>query len=139
MDCAEVREEFSALLDGELTPEARAVIEAHLSECAECLRELERFKRVDAAYRALPQRRAPADFEQRVADALRPQVIRLRRPALRHRRVWPLLAAAAMVLVMLGGAFLQLRTPSGRFEVAQAPEGEKLRAGEPGKDEAVAH
>jgi len=139
MDCAEVREEFSALLDGELTPEVRAAIEAHLSECAECLRELERFKQVDAAYRALPQHRAPADFDQRVAGALRPKAIRLRRPALRHRRVWPLLAAAAMVLVMLGGAFLQLRTPSGRFEVAQAPEGEKLRAEEPGKDKAVAH
>jgi len=127
MDCAEVREEFSALLDGELTPEARVAIEAHLSECAECLRELDRFKRVDAAYRALPQHRAPADFEQRVAGALRPKAIRLRRPALRHRRVWPLLAAAAMVLVMLGGAFLQLRGPSGIFEVAQVPKGEKLR------------
>ena len=138
MDCAEVREEFSALLDGELTPEARAAIEAHLSECAGCLRELERFKRVDAAYRALPQHRAPADFEQRVAGALRPKAIRLRRPALRHRRVWPLLAAAALVLVMLGGAFLQLRTPAGRFEVAQAPKGEKLRKEKTDKDEAVA-
>ena len=139
MDCAEVREEFSALLDGELTPEARAAIEAHLSECAGCLRELERFKRVDAAYRALQQHRAPADFEQRVAEALRPKVIRQRRPAPRHRRVWPLLAAVAAVLVMLGGAFLQLRTPSAPFEVAQAPEGEKLRAEKTDKDEAVAH
>ena len=38
MDCAQAKEEFSALLDGELTPESRAAIEAHLSECSDCLR-----------------------------------------------------------------------------------------------------
>ncbi len=45
----EVREDFSALLDNELTHEERELVEGHLSECAECLRELDALKRVDVA------------------------------------------------------------------------------------------
>ena len=122
MNCREMQEEFSALLDGELPPEARAAAEAHLSECADCLRELGKLKQVDTLYRQLPCQEAPPDFEERVGAQLRPELVQFRSRRLRQRRVWPMLAAAAMFLAVVGGTLLQTRKPSSRFEVASAPE-----------------
>lgn len=36
MSCEEVQRQLPALLDGELTPEAASVLEAHLADCATC-------------------------------------------------------------------------------------------------------
>lgn len=98
--CMETREEFSALLDEELTPEERERVEAHLSECSECLRELNALKRVDDAYGALPEVVAPKGFEKRVRGVARPR--RRIRPI-----IWmgPVLAVAAAVLVVISGVF----------------------------------
>ena len=79
MDCEEARNEFSALLDGELTPDARDAVEAHLALCADCLREVDGLKRVDTLYRGLPAQTAPPRFEDRVAKAIRPSIFTLRR------------------------------------------------------------
>ena len=59
MECAEVREEFSALIDGELAPDARAAVEAHIAQCLDCLRELDAIKRIDGLYRRLTPQSAP--------------------------------------------------------------------------------
>ncbi len=118
MDCARAKEEFSALLDGELTPEESAAVRAHLAECSECLREMEQLKRVDHSFRSLGMKQAPANFEERVSAAFRPTVVQFRRPALRHRSVWPLAFAAAAMLLVAVTAFLRTPGRGGRFDVA---------------------
>lgn len=106
MDCAYAREEFAALLDGELNPEERLALEAHLAQCSDCLRELDGYKRVDTLYRALPVRVAPPEFEAKVRERLRPRVRILGRGA-SQRAFWPALALAASLLVVAG--FLAVR------------------------------
>lgn len=103
--CAAIREEFSALLDDELGPARRAEVEAHLSGCAACLRELDAMKRVSDLYATLPPVAAPADFETRVRAAVQPpsNVV----PWSRRRGValftFAVAAAAGLVLVALPG------------------------------------
>lgn len=121
MNCEEARKDFSALLDGELTPPERERVEAHLSECADCLRELDSFKRVDLFYRALPEQTAPHGFEERIRKALRPSVIHLATAHLRRKPVWPLLLAAAMFTVVLGGVWYRLGPKPESMQVASAP------------------
>jgi len=106
MTCAEVREEFSALMDGELAPELRAAVEAHIAQCSECLRELDALKRIDALYRGLPRQFAPEGFEESVRNAIHAAA-----PASPRLRLLPrlvaLAAVAAMLLVVFGGVVLR--------------------------------
>ena len=109
MECGEVREEFSALIDGELAPEQRAGVEAHLAHCSDCLRELDRIKRIDVLYRALTPQVAPSGFEEGVRKAALASARRHARPRMRPwRRLLPVLAAAAVLLVVLGAAVMYL-------------------------------
>lgn len=73
--CVEAREEFSALLDGELDIEEQDGLERHLAECSDCLRELDNLKKVSDAYETLPDVDAPDDLVQAVRDDMnQPQV-----------------------------------------------------------------
>ncbi|MDX9973162.1 MAG: zf-HC2 domain-containing protein [FCB group bacterium] len=112
MNCTQAQEEFAALLDGELAPEERAEVERHLSQCSDCLRDLDGLKRVDTIYRQLPSISAPEGFEERVRQATRPKPV-LRFPDLSRRRQmsWPLVAAAAFLLVA-GAVVLQFGLPA---------------------------
>lgn len=118
-ECTDVREEFSALLDGELSPEQQERVEAHLAQCADCLRELDGLKRIDTLYRDLPGVPAPEDFEVRLRKAIRPNIIRFPRLSLRNRPLITALASAAALVLVVGASFMVLRTPElGRFDVA---------------------
>ncbi len=123
MESEEIREEFSPLLDGELPPEQREIVEARLAEDADLLRELEGLKRVDDLFRKLPSQHTPPDFEERVQTALRPKVLRLSRGRLTPRRLWPTLAAA-MLLLVSGAALVMMSQNRGRFDMASAPKAE---------------
>ena len=122
----EIREDFSALLDDELTLEERELVEAHLSECAECLRELDALKQVDVAYSALSPMKAPEGFEEGVRQAIRPRTLRF--PALGEGRSmrWmrPVAAIAALVLVMFGARFVLQPTEPERGQIANVPKDE---------------
>ncbi|GEM_PF-2286030 len=122
MDCAEVREQFSALLDGELSPEDRAAVEAHLASCASCLRELDGLKRIDGLYRGIRPAVAPAGFEEQVRAAVRGNTIQFRRRRVQAYRLWPLLAAAALFAVVIGTFMVSDVAKEGRFELAEAPK-----------------
>lgn len=115
-----MKQEFSALLDGELTPEKRAAIEAHLAESAEDLRELDGYKRVDALFRGLPREEAPEELEKRLETELRRGPLQFTARRLHQRQVWPLLSAAAMFLLVCGTAlYFSIGGPeSPSYEVA---------------------
>lgn len=49
--CESYQESLSGLLDGELTPARRAVVEAHLAQCAACTREYEILSRLASGAR----------------------------------------------------------------------------------------
>jgi predicted anti-sigma-YlaC factor YlaD len=100
--CEEVQEEFSALLDDELDPAEVEGVEAHLSTCAECLRELDSLKKMHTVYGALPAVSAPAGFHVTTEETSKSTPISLRVDP-RHTRMKsykPLFAAAAMFLLI---------------------------------------
>lgn len=100
MTCEEIRELFSARVDGALSPDERARLAVHLSACAECTREWEHFAGTVGMVRAVAPARAPAGFVDRVLAARpRPWYRRLARSLFTP---WPVklpLEAAGVVLV----------------------------------------
>ena len=107
---------LSEYLDGELAPDERAAIEAHLPACAECRAVLDDLERVVGRARTLDERFPERDLWPGIAER-----IGQRRPAPRR---WsfslPQLAAASVALVALsGGAGWLLRpSPAGPASVA---------------------
>jgi len=104
MTCHDARELFSALVDDALSTAERSSLDGHLAGCAECRRELERFRATVALTRSLPPVSAPAGFAERVAAAARPEAPR--RGRLRHLFVpWtvklPLQVAAGLLIAGL--------------------------------------
>jgi anti-sigma factor (TIGR02949 family) len=120
--CTEVREDLSAYYDGEMPAADRERIDAHLRDCADCLRELDALKRVNEVYQQLAPVGAPDGFEEGVrAEAQRgPSTVESPgRPI--PRWAGPIVAAAAAALVVIAGVvFLELQqggAPSG-MEIA---------------------
>ena len=72
MTCHDARELFSDLTDDVLTAAERASVDAHLAACADCRKELERFRATVGLLRRLERPRAPAAFVDRVLAAARP-------------------------------------------------------------------
>lgn len=56
------REQLSALVDGELSPDQRAELEVHLATCPECQEELAHLRRIRALLGALPTAAVPRSF-----------------------------------------------------------------------------
>jgi putative zinc finger protein len=113
MICPDAREHFSALVDEILTPEERAGLDAHLAECPECRKELERLQSTLALLHRLERPRAPAGFVDRVLGAARPERWHRR---LLQRFFLPLsvkLPAEVAALLLVAGlaAYVFQRTP----------------------------
>lgn len=124
--CQHIRDAFSPLLDGELDTETRETVEAHLAECAECLRELHGFKQVVELYARLPLQKAPEELEARIRRAIRPPATvpldKARRA--RRMRLWPLAAAALLLLCMGLPLMWSLRQESEPMHLAQSSPAE---------------
>jgi len=133
MTCHDAREQFSALVDGALTADERDGLDAHLATCADCRRELQRFRDTVSLVRRVAPARAPAGFVDRVLEAARP-VPWPRRLVRGLFLPWPVklpMEAAAVVLVAVGVALVYRGSPelqtSARMEpaasiAARAPE-----------------
>lgn len=115
--CEQVRERLSAWLDGELAPEERGRVAAHLADCGECRGELALLARLDGALGSL-EASAPPGLTERVLDRLRP----------RRRYWWQSLAMAASLFlgIVLGGAlardFYPYPAPNGSGEILALEE-----------------
>jgi len=123
MNCADNRLLHSALLDGELAPDERAQVEAHLATCAECTAELAALARTLSMIHALPAARAPQGFVDRVLEATRPLPWhrRLGRRLFQPLRVKLPLEAAAIMLVALGAVYVFQNTPELQQAARQEP------------------
>jgi hypothetical protein len=113
MTCHDARELFSDWTDEALTAEDRARVAAHLAECADCRKELERFRATVALLNRMERPRAPVGFVDRVLAA--------RQPAPWYRRLFRRLflplsvklpaEAAALLLVAVLAVYVFQRTP----------------------------
>jgi hypothetical protein len=93
MSCEYVRDIAPELLAQRVDAKTDAAVRAHLQSCADCHAELAVASAVVSARLAVP-----AGLDRRIESALRGRV-----PARRH---WPIAAAAAVVVAMLGGSAL---------------------------------
>ena len=98
MNCAEMRANLDAYIDGELSPDALRAFEEHAAACAECGRELELAKLVRDALGEMPEEAAvPLNVQAGWRSAVRAEAKR------RKSRRWMRAAygiAAALVLVI---------------------------------------
>ena len=123
MSCHDALEQFSVLIDGALDAGERAALDAHLATCADCRRELQRFRDTVALVRAAAPVRAPAGFVDRVLEAARP--VPWPQRLLRGLFLpWPVklpMEAAAIVLVAVGVALVYRGSPELQQSVRQEP------------------
>jgi predicted anti-sigma-YlaC factor YlaD len=131
MDCEQVREALSALIDGEASPVAPERLEAHLAGCTGCAGWRERAQEVTRAARVRPVRvpdlTAPvlaavaADPQGRYAVEQRlEQRRRSRRTVLRIAVAAAAVAQFALALPVLIGADLHISREIAVFELALA-------------------
>lgn len=119
--------QLSDYLDGELLPDQRAVVEAHLRECVECARTAEELRRVVRRASALDDRRPATDLWPGIAARIGASVPRPLpsgasrvRPLLSRRVVFTvpqLIAAGLAALIATGGGLWLTRS------VANEPAG----------------
>ncbi len=115
--CEQVETEISALLDGELSGDRQAPVEAHLASCAGCRRKHRLLAATRDAFRGLDAESAPAGFEQMLSDRLAAEQLPARQ---RGARRWlPAFALAAAVAV--ASLALSLLSPGERPAVRSAP------------------
>jgi len=125
--CHDAREQLSALLDDALPVPDRQALDAHLSVCAECRRELEQLQATMALLGRLPPVHAPAGFVDRVmAEAYRPSRPRRLLDALfRPLRVKVPIEAVAVLLVGVSALYVYQRAPEvqrlARQETRESP------------------
>jgi anti-sigma factor (TIGR02949 family) len=105
MSCEYVERDLDAYLDRELDTESAMAVRDHLNGCALCRRQVAEREALSRLVRAAPYYSAPDRLRTRVlAQTTRPKSV---------RRV-PAWAAAAVVIVSLGGAMSLLRSASTR-------------------------
>jgi len=109
-------EELIAYRDGETR--GREGFDAHLKECADCRREMERIEAVFAALDAMPVPDPGEDFGRRVWQQIAPRLPEKRAPWWRsffepHRLVAAAAMAAVVVLAFFIGRYTKKTAPAG--------------------------
>jgi outer membrane lipoprotein-sorting protein len=105
--CADLREELSARLDGEVDASTERLLEEHLATCAECRRYEAALSEARRALRTRPAEAVP-DLKPRIMDAIEAEVPRLHRRTEWKARVRVAAIAAAASALLLFGASLPL-------------------------------
>jgi anti-sigma factor RsiW len=116
--CANWQEAISAYLDGELPPFEEHQVHAHLRRCSACAEALIDLVPIVQAVRGAPRATPTLDLWPRIAAELRHDPIfltRRLRPRLPKQMGW---AAAAALLVLVGGVATFEHRPSAVSHVA---------------------
>lgn len=74
LTCEEAEAELSAHLDGELSPEERAVLDAHLATCKNCSVAKEKIEASRKILMALPKIAAPSSLKAKISAAVREEL-----------------------------------------------------------------
>jgi anti-sigma-K factor RskA len=102
-------ERFEELLGpyllGELSVEEERELERHLERCSECRRELDRVRQAHDLLRRLAADEPPAELKGKLLAQVRGEV-----PVRSRRWFWTSVAAALLVIAILGGGFLRMIT-----------------------------
>ena len=113
--CDEYVELISAALDGALSPEEQARLEAHLAQCPDCRTLYEDLSKLRQALRELPPMEIPAGLTERImhagaAEAAETKVVPLpaKKPVSLRWRKWA--ATAAVLALILAGGWGMSRT-----------------------------
>jgi hypothetical protein len=132
-NCRDIQPDLSAYLDGELAPSRRAEIEAHVTSCPRCQRELAGLRTLAAGVAALPRLQpAPrflAEVRRKIAQGHAPESI----PWADYlfRPFWlkvPLEAAAVIVIAMFAVRFMK-PMPAGNVTTFKMAKAEKPNDG----------
>lgn len=129
MDCARVRDQLDAWLDGELSSSSSDALKQHLTACAACEAELRLERRIRSALSSCPQ----FDTPPRVIETILDQTLRAA-SARRHlaalfavarRPLWITAAVACCLLIATTLSIYRYSTPTQlaeRSSVARASE-----------------
>jgi hypothetical protein len=108
--CVDVAPRLSDFVDGDLSPDTAAMVEAHLHACPACRSLAADLRAVSLAGSMLDRPDPPDRVWAAIADRLatKPSVSWHARPS---RWKWPALAAAALLVALLGVVFGRLLRP----------------------------
>ena len=110
MTCEEARGLLQAFVDGELEPQARDAVQAHIRGCAECEQEARRYSELVALLRNQPIEAPPRDLVPEVMGKIKAaQALSIRRMVTKFIAV-----AACLVLALVVGYLAMSRAkPAG--------------------------
>jgi len=101
MVCEKIQDLLSPYLDGELTPEAKAEVDAHLSSCPECVELLSLLKMATDSLAAFPEIEPSPDLKAKLyAVPDRKKKFRFSLDFLVKPSLQPVLTAATVLLVI---------------------------------------
>ncbi|MEK7467341.1 MAG: zf-HC2 domain-containing protein [Planctomycetota bacterium] len=106
MSCKDHEKNLLPFLDGRLDPGAAANVEAHLKGCLACSSEVARIRQTWNLLGYFPGRNVSRQFPARLLEAARIQLEVERRWTHKLRRHLPIIASAAVVLLVFGVTML---------------------------------
>lgn len=116
--CMDIRERLNDYVDGDLTAEEAAAVDAHVIECAGCREELDALRALETAARELPREMMPArDLWPSIAERIDAAPAHSGGNIVRFRSAWvQFLAAAAVIAIIIGALFsipaVQVQAPT---------------------------
>ena len=144
MDCKDMNELLTAYLDGEVTSEEREQIQAHISACSGCQKELEALAAIQrdlrqalevTAAQAAPSPQAWAQIRQRIeAEQQRVTVLGLAKSRLKGAKdimtrslvlrqpVWKTVVAGVLAVALIAGLAIALPSLTGQSPEALAAD-----------------
>ncbi|UCG13404.1 MAG: zf-HC2 domain-containing protein [Deltaproteobacteria bacterium] len=108
MDCRKYQLQFQLHLDGDLSPEERQLLQAHLTECLPCYRKWSSLQKTRELLRQLPDLDPPDHVRTDVMAQLKEHHQRQRPWFLADRRQWLPVGVALTALLVISVAVWQL-------------------------------